>query len=95
MVIVGGTSRDPWLGPLWPVVKAYVLSRFVDQPMGMFIAHPNPADLATLAQLLRDGKMKTVIDRRYPLSETAAAIAYLETGRARGKVIVTMGRDGA
>jgi NADPH:quinone reductase-like Zn-dependent oxidoreductase len=78
---------------LWPVIKAYVLSRFVGQPMGMFIAHPNPTDLATLAQLLSDGKMKTVIDRRYSLSETAAAIEYLETGRARGKVIVTVGQD--
>jgi NADPH:quinone reductase-like Zn-dependent oxidoreductase len=95
LVIVGGTSRDPWIGPLWPVLKAYLLSNFVDQPMGMFISQANPADLATLAQLLREGKMKTVIDRRFPLSETAAAIEYLETGRARGKVIVTVDQDSA
>jgi NADPH:quinone reductase-like Zn-dependent oxidoreductase len=93
LVIVGGTSRDPWIGPLWPAVKAYFMSHFVDQPMGLFISQSNPADLAALAELLREGKMKTVIDRRYPLSETAAAIEYLETGRARGKVIVTMDQD--
>ena len=95
LVIVGGTSRNPWIGPLWPAVKAYLMSHFVDQPMGLFISQSNPADLAALAQLLREGKMKTVIDRRYPLSETAAAIEYLETGRARGKVIVTMEQDSA
>jgi NADPH:quinone reductase-like Zn-dependent oxidoreductase len=95
LVIVGGTSRDPWIGPLWSAIKAYLLSPFVDQPMGLFIAQSNPADLAVLAQLLREGKMKTVIDRRYPLSEAAAAIEYLETGRARGKVIVTVSRDAA
>lgn len=93
LVIVGGTSRDPWIGPLWPAIKAYLMSPFVDQPMRLFISQSNPADLAALAQLLREGKMKTVIDRRYPLSETAAAIEYLETGRARGKVIVTMEQD--
>ena len=80
--------------PLWPVVKAYVVPRFVDQPVGMFIAHPKPADLEALSQLMRAGKLKTIIDRRYPLSETAAAIEYLETRRARGKVIVTMEQGG-
>ena len=37
---------------------------------------------------MRDGKVTPVIDRRYSLAETPEAIRYLETGRARGKVII-------
>jgi NADPH:quinone reductase-like Zn-dependent oxidoreductase len=39
---------------------------------------------------MEQGKVRTVIDRVYPLEATAEAMAYLEAGRARGKVIVTV-----
>ena len=55
-----------------------------------FIASANQADLEVLAGLARDGKMQSVIDRRYALEETAAALEYIATRRARGKVIVTL-----
>lgn len=51
----------------------------------------NQDDLVFLQELLETGKVVPVIDRRYPLHETAEAIRYLETGRARGKVIITVG----
>jgi NADPH:quinone reductase-like Zn-dependent oxidoreductase len=54
---------------------------------------PNQKDLAFMKELLETGKVVPVIDRRYPLSETAEAIRYLETGRARGKVIITMAHN--
>jgi NADPH:quinone reductase-like Zn-dependent oxidoreductase len=57
---------------------------------GMGIANPNQADLLVIKELLETGKVVPVIDKRYPLSETANAIRYLETGRARGKVIITL-----
>jgi NADPH:quinone reductase-like Zn-dependent oxidoreductase len=38
--------------------------------------------------LMESGKLRSMIDRRYPLAETAAAIAYVEAGHARGKVVV-------
>ena len=50
----------------------------------------NKPDLLFMKELLEAGKVKPVIDRRYPLSETAAAIRYLEAGHARGKVIITI-----
>jgi NADPH:quinone reductase-like Zn-dependent oxidoreductase len=56
----------------------------------MGIAQPNKKDLLFIKELLEAGKVVPVIDRRYPLKETAAAIRYLETGRARGKVIITV-----
>lgn len=52
---------------------------------------PNQKDLAFMMKLLENGRVVPVIDRCYPLSETAEAIRYLETGRARGKVIIGVG----
>ncbi len=57
----------------------------------MGTAKPNQADLAILKDLLESGKVTTVIDRCYTLSETPEAIRYLESGRAKGKVIIVMG----
>lgn len=53
-------------------------------------AQANKKDLLVLRDLMVSGKIKSVIDRCYPLSETAEAIRYLEIGHARGKVIVTV-----
>ena len=52
-------------------------------------AKPNKKDLGFIAELLEAGKVVPVIDRRYPLSETAEAIRYLEEGRAQGKIVIT------
>jgi NADPH:quinone reductase-like Zn-dependent oxidoreductase len=51
---------------------------------------PNKQDLAFVKELLEAGKVVPVIDRCYPLSETAEAIRYLETGHAKGKVVISM-----
>jgi len=56
----------------------------------MGVAKPNQNDLVTMKELLEAGKVKSVIDRRYPLSETAEAIRYLEEGHAQGKVVITV-----
>ena len=66
-------------------------SRGSDKKVGMMgVSNANKADLITIKELLETGKVISVIDRRYPLSETAEAIRYLETLHARGKVIVTV-----
>jgi NADPH:quinone reductase-like Zn-dependent oxidoreductase len=90
LVIVGGPSDNPWLGPLVQVIKASLVAPFVDQEMGMFMAQVKTADLEVLSQLAQDGKLRSVIDRRFGLDEVPAAIEYLESGRARGKVVVTI-----
>ena len=72
------------LGPL--------LSKKGGKTVGMMgTANPNKADLLVIKELLETGQVVPVIDRYYPLAETADAIRYLETGRARGKVIITIG----
>ncbi len=58
----------------------------------MGIAKINQKDSVALKELLESGKVVPVIDRRYPLSETAEAIRYLGEGHARGKVVITVGQ---
>jgi NADPH:quinone reductase-like Zn-dependent oxidoreductase len=90
LVLVGGPKTDPWLGPISKVIKMKLLANFIDQRFTFFIASVNPADLTLLADLVREGKMRTVIDKRYPLEEAGAALDYIGSGRARGKVVITI-----
>ena len=89
-VMVGGPNGN-WIAPLDRVARMFVLSAFVSQEFEMFMARLNAADLATLRDLMQAGKVTPIIDRRYPLNEVGEAVRYLETGRARGKVVVTVG----
>jgi len=90
VVGIGGSKKDPWIGPLWGMAKRKIVATFVDQTVVGFIASVNTADLDFLAGLMRDGKMQSVIDRRYQLEEISAALEYIGTRRARGKVVVTL-----
>ena len=56
----------------------------------MGIAKINQKDLVYVKELLEAGKVVPVIDRRYPLGETAEALRYLEKGHAQGKVVITV-----
>jgi len=84
-VMTGGSGAQMFqamfLGP--------IMSMTGSKKMGNTMTKPNKKDLALLAELLETGKVVPVIDRRYPLSEVAEAIRYLEEGHARGKVVIT------
>jgi NADPH:quinone reductase-like Zn-dependent oxidoreductase len=88
-VMTGGSNAQMFqamlLGPL--------ISRTGRQKMGNSAHKPNTKDLVFMKELLEAGKVVPVIDRRYPLGETAEAIRYLEEGHARGKVIITVEHD--
>jgi len=86
----GGPDRGNWIGALSGPIKAFFLRPFVSQEIKFMLAEINSEDLAYIAGLMTAGKVKSVIDRRYALAETADAIRYLETGRARGKVIINV-----
>ena len=90
-ILIGGGGPDagPWIGVFVGAIKALVLSQFVSQDMGMFMSETNPKDLEILRDLMQAGKVTPVIDRRYPLTEAADAMRYLEDGHARGKVVIT------
>ena len=87
----GGINDGRWTGPLVGVIKMLVLKSFVTQEMSMMLAEMNNKDLTILADLIQAGKVKTVIDRTYPLSQLPEALRYLEEGHARGKVVINVG----
>lgn len=66
------------------------MSKTGSRRMGGVSAKPNQQDLAFLKGLLEAGKVVPVIDRRYPLRETAEALRYLGEGHARGKIVITV-----
>jgi NADPH:quinone reductase-like Zn-dependent oxidoreductase len=83
-------------GSLAQVIQSLLLGRLNSkaggQRMGfMGIARIDQGDLVFLKELLEAGKVVPLIDRRYPLSETAEALRYLGEGHARGKVVITVG----
>jgi NADPH:quinone reductase-like Zn-dependent oxidoreductase len=79
---MGYVFRTMLLGPL--------LSRIGSKKICFFITKINKKDLVLLRDLLEAGKVVPIIDRRYPLSDAAEAIRYLEEGHARGKVVITL-----
>jgi len=89
LVIVGG-SGSRLLGPMSLWLKALVLRRFVSQKLVPFMSKGTKDGLVVVTELIDAGKVTPVVDRTYPLSETAAAIRYLEEGHARAKVVVTI-----
>ena len=78
----------------WPRLlgnlKAFVVSPFIPQKFKGFIAKLLKADLTVLHDLMQQGKVTPVIERQYPMSETAEALRYLEEGHARGKIVITI-----
>ncbi len=72
-------------------IAQMVTSWFVSQKLVGFIAKSRQEDLVTLQGLLVSGTVTPVIDRCFPLSDLPHAIRHLETGHARGKVIITVG----
>jgi NADPH:quinone reductase-like Zn-dependent oxidoreductase len=87
-VIIGSNDDGEYLGPMADVLKAAIYDPFVSQEFGFMMSTLTPEDLAKLAGWMAEGKIKSVIDRTYKFSEVPEAIRYVETGRARGKVVV-------
>ncbi len=90
LVIVGGEFDGRWRFGLGRLLLAPLLSLLVSQKLGSFIASENSEDLRVLRDLIESGKVAPATDRAYPLGETPAAIRYVQEGRARGKVVITI-----
>ena len=86
-----GRSGHRWFGSLGRFAKLIVISP-VSSELHPFRGTKDPGDrLVLLKELIEAGKVTPVIDRTFPLSEVPGAIHYLETGQARGKVVITVG----
>ncbi len=89
-LILNSGSGARGIGFLVRLVKPLLLSPFVRQNLRRYLSTPNHEDLVVLKDLVESGKLKPVIDKTYPLRETPAALAYIEGGHARGKVVITV-----
>ena len=87
--MIGG-PKGRWVAPLDRALAAKVYSWFVSQDIGMFMARMDKEDLGILGDLMQSGKVTPAIDKTYTLSQVPEAIRYLETGHARGKVVITV-----
>jgi NADPH:quinone reductase-like Zn-dependent oxidoreductase len=81
------------LGTILPMIwtsifggkKAILATTYVGRPTKEILE-----DLISLKELVEEEKIQPVIDRRYLLEETAEAYRYVETGRKKGNVIITV-----
>jgi NADPH:quinone reductase-like Zn-dependent oxidoreductase len=89
LVMVGGPKGD-WIGPFKNSIMSAFSAPFTNQKLRGFLATMNKDDLAVLAELMRSGQVVPAIDKRFSLDQIQEAIRYSESGRARGKIIITM-----
>jgi NADPH:quinone reductase-like Zn-dependent oxidoreductase len=87
LVLIGG-SAGRWVNGLGRVFQARALSPFVSQRLLPFLTKWSKQDLQVVKELIEAGKVTPVIDRTYPLTEASEAMRYLETGHARGKIVI-------
>ena len=71
-------------------MRPLLLSPFVRHQLRRYLSNPNRADLEVLAAFVEDGKLTPVIDRGFTLDQTPAALHHIETGHARGKVVIAV-----
>jgi NADPH:quinone reductase-like Zn-dependent oxidoreductase len=87
LVMIGG-PKGRWIRPLDRILMALVTSPFVSQKTVSRTAAWSKKDLVLIGEFMESGKVKSVIDRTYSLSDVPEAVRYLEEGHARGKVVI-------
>jgi len=89
LVIVGGTGGRFLMG-FGRTLRGVALSPFVSQNLRQFMSSTNKDDLVVLKELIEDEKVMPVVDRTFPLEDTAEALSYVGQRHARGKTVVTI-----
>jgi NADPH:quinone reductase-like Zn-dependent oxidoreductase len=81
----------PVLKPVMAVLSSRVRrrARKLGVRYAFLFMHASGAQLKTLAALYDDGTLRPVLDRTFPFEETLEAMAYVERGKARGKIVIT------
>ena len=90
LVMVGAPKGNALLGPVSKLITTRLSSVGAKQRLVFFIARITTEDLEFLRDLMAEGKLKPVIDRRYDLSQIGEAFRYLGEGHARGKIAVNL-----
>jgi NADPH:quinone reductase-like Zn-dependent oxidoreductase len=86
----GGNFTNRWMAGGGRIVAGKVTFRSGGQRMRNFLVSLKAENLVALARLIESGQVTPVIDRTYALSEAAEALGYVASGRARGKVVITI-----
>jgi NADPH:quinone reductase-like Zn-dependent oxidoreductase len=90
VLIPNSGEAGPDGGPIARLLKAQGRSLFGRQRVRSYLSTVNADDLALLAAMAGDGRIRPVIDGVFPFERAADAMAYLATRRARGKVVVSL-----
>jgi NADPH:quinone reductase-like Zn-dependent oxidoreductase len=90
LVIVGGEGGGRWTGGIGRGIRAVLLSPFLSQRLTMFISSESHERLERLSDFIESGRVVPALERRYTLDEVPAAINDIESGRTRGKSVVTV-----
>jgi NADPH:quinone reductase-like Zn-dependent oxidoreductase len=88
VIVVGAKMTYSLLGPLKHIGGTLLQAVGRRQDAKFFVAKVGTADLTYVAELMQDGKVRSVIDRRFPLEEAVEALRYLGEGHAQGKIIL-------
>ena len=86
----GGSPDGHVFGPIGGILRAVVTNVFVSQQLRPLPAHEKREELLAVTELIEAGTLTPIVDRTYPLADTAEGLSYVETGHARGKVVVTL-----
>ena len=90
LVMSSGDSPNRWVGPFGRVIRGIITGKRSGRSIVPLTAKWNADDLAYLGGLIERRAIVPVIDRTFSFSDTADAIRYVESGRARGKVVISV-----
>jgi len=90
LVLNGGGSPGHVLGPVAGILRAVAANAFVSQRLRPLPSRQNRDELLAVTGLIEDGKLTPVVERTYPLGDTAEALRTVEQGHTRGKIVVTV-----
>jgi NADPH:quinone reductase-like Zn-dependent oxidoreductase len=89
-VIVGGESKGNLTGGIGRQLRALILTQLVSQRLTGLASKERGSDSAVLADHVAAGTVTPSIDRTYPLDQVPIAMRYLETGKVKGKIAITI-----
>jgi 2-desacetyl-2-hydroxyethyl bacteriochlorophyllide A dehydrogenase len=89
-ILVSGGNYVLAGGSMARIFQLMFISMTGAKNMKLIVAKVSQKDLLSIVDLISSGKVRPIIDKHYPLSETGEALRYLEDGRARGKVVITV-----
>src|SRR4249920_2510814 len=90
LVLNGGGSPGRVVGAVGAIVRAVVVNALVRERLRLVPHEQKRENLLTLTGLIEAGKLTPILDRTYPLADTAQGLRHLEQGHARGKVVITV-----